>query len=160
MGRRPQPRDSVSVAVAPLLVQVVATLLARLLLSWRDAARVGMAVLFVFTGASHFSALKHDLAAMIPPPFTGSLPLIYLTGVLEIAGGVGLLTRRFRRLAGWCLIALLVALLPANIHAARAGVTLNGQPASALLWRVPLQLWWVAVVWWSTLASHRSQRAK
>ena len=133
--------------MAPLIVQIVTTLLARLLVSWRDAARYGLAVMFLFTGASHFSSLKYDLASMIPPPFTGSLPLIYLTGVLEILGAIGLLTR-WRRAAAWFLIVLLVLLFPANVYAAVRGVTLNGAPATALWLRAPLQLFWAGALWW------------
>jgi uncharacterized membrane protein len=50
------------------------------------------------------------------------------------------------------LIALLVAMFPANVYAAVAEVTLGGNPASALWWRTPLQLFWIATLWWSTLA--------
>ena len=117
---------------------------------WKDAARIGLAVMFMFTSASHFSNLKHDLAAMIPPPLTGAMWLIYVTGVLEFAGAVGLLTKRFRIAAAWALIALLVAMFPANVYAAIGGVTLGGKPATDLLFRTPLQLFWIAVLWWST----------
>jgi uncharacterized membrane protein len=137
--------------MAPLLVQIVSTLVARWFMPGRDAVRCGLAVMFVFTGGSHFSSLRHDLAAMIPPPFTGSLTLIYLTGALEIAGAIGLLAPKFRRHAAWGLTMMLVALFPANVYAAVAGVTLNGTPATALWLRTPLQLFWIATLWWSTL---------
>ena len=42
--------------MAPLIVQVIATLIARVRVPWRDAARIGLAVMFVFTAASHFSS--------------------------------------------------------------------------------------------------------
>src|SRR5687768_2046143 len=132
--------------MARLIVRVVVTLVARWFVPWRDAVRIGLAVMFAFTAASHFSSLKHDLAAMIPPPLTGALWVIYVTGVLEMAGGVGLLLARWRRLAGICLALLLVAMFPANIYAAMNGVTLGGEPASALWWRTPLQLFWLALL--------------
>jgi uncharacterized membrane protein len=132
--------------MAPLIVQIIATVLARLRYRWRDAARVGLAAMFMFTAASHFSALKHDMAAMIPPPLTGALWVIYITGILEFAGALGLLLARWRKWAAWGLVALLVALLPANIYAALSGVTLGGNPPSALWWRVPLQLFWIALL--------------
>ena len=142
--------------MAPLIVQVVVTLIARWFVPWRDAVRIGLAVMFGFTAASHFSSLKHDMAAMIPPPLTGALWVIYVTGVLEMAGGVGLLLSRWRRLAGICLALLLVAMFPANIYAAMNGVTLGGEPASALWWRAPLQLLWLGLLWWSSI--RRSDR--
>ena len=142
--------------MAPFIVQLVVTCLAKLRLGWHDAARAGIAGMLLFTGASHFSRLKYDLAAMIPPPLTGALWLIYLTGLLEIAGAVGLLTRRLRRAAAWAVIALFCGLFPANVYAAITGVPLNGAAPTPLLLRTPLQLFWIAVTWWSTLG-RRSQ---
>lgn len=141
--------------MAPLVVQIVATVLARLRSNWRDAARIGMAVLFFFTAAAHFTSIGHDMAKMIPPPFTGAMWIVYVTGILEALGAVGLLTRRYRRAAAICLIALLIAMFPANAYAAMHGVTLRGKPASALWWRTPLQLLWIATLWWSTVAVQR-----
>ena len=141
--------------MVPLIVQILATLLARVRVPWSDAARLGLAVTFMFTAASHFSSLKQDLAAMIPPPFTGALWLIYVTGVFEFAGAVGLLTKRFRIAAACALIALLVAMFPANVYAAIRGVTLGGRPPTNLLFRTPLQVWWIVVLWWSTIAAAR-----
>ena len=57
--------------MAPLIVQILATLFARWFVPWMDAAKIGMTVMFLFTAASHFSSMKYDLAAMIPPPLTG-----------------------------------------------------------------------------------------
>jgi uncharacterized membrane protein len=139
--------------VIPLIVQTVATLLARLRFPWREAVRFGLAGMFMFTGASHFSSLGHDMAAMIPPPLTGAMWVIYVTGVLEFAGAFGLLLRRLLKWAAWGLIALLVAMLPANVYAALSGVALDGNPPSALWWRVPLQVFWIVMLWWSTLRS-------
>jgi uncharacterized membrane protein len=133
--------------MAPLIVQIIATLTARVRYPWIDAARIGLAAMFMFTGASHFSSLKHDMAAMIPPPLTGALWVIYLTGALEIAGALGLLLPRWRKWAAWGLAALLVAMLPANVYAALNGVPLRGNPPSALWWRVPLQMFWIATLW-------------
>lgn len=62
--------------------------------SWREAGRYGLAVMFVFTGIPHFTGIKHDFAAMILNPIPNDLWVIYLTGVLEIAGAIGLLNSR------------------------------------------------------------------
>lgn len=101
---------------------------------------------------SDCSSLTHDLAVMIPPPLTGALWVIYVTGVLEIAGAIGLLTRPLRRLATWGLMALLAVLFPANIYAALSGVTVGGAGATPLLVRAPLQVFWIALLWWSRSA--------
>jgi uncharacterized membrane protein len=141
--------------MTPLIVQVIATLLARIRFPWRDAARIGMAVLFFFTAVAHFTSIGRDMASMIPPPFTGAMWIVYVTGMLEALGAIGLLTVRFRRAAAICLIALLIAMFPANAYAAMHGVLLRGEPASALWWRAPLQLLWIATLWWSTVAVRR-----
>ena len=141
--------------MVPLIVQIVVTLLTRLRYTSREAVRVGLAVMFMFTAASHFSPLRHDMAAMIPPPLTGALWVISLTGVLELAGAVGLLSKSWQRRAAWGLIALLLAMLPANLYAALAAVTLRGNPPSSLWWRVPLQFIWMAALWWSTIRTTR-----
>ncbi|HEY0787929.1 MAG TPA: MauE/DoxX family redox-associated membrane protein [Thermoanaerobaculia bacterium] len=142
--------------MAPFIVQIVVTLLARVKLGWRDSVRIGLAVMFLFTAASHFSPLKEDLARMIPPPLTGAMWVIYLTGVLEAAGAIGLLLPRFRRAAAWGLLALLLAMFPANVYAALNDVPLGDRAASSLWWRAPLQLFWLATLWWSTLATRRA----
>ena len=103
--------------MAPLVVLVAGGLLLRAagrlgvkqLSSWRSAGRAASAGMFMFTGATHFSPMKHDYAAMIPEPLPKSLRLIYLTGLLQIAGAIGLLVPTLRRLAGVGLVAQLVA---------------------------------------------------
>lgn len=64
--------------------------------SWQEAICIALAVMFLFTGATHFSPMKQDYARMIPRPFPKSLWLIYVTGILEIAGEVRLLLPRVR----------------------------------------------------------------
>jgi uncharacterized membrane protein len=75
--------------------------------------------------------------------------MVYFTGVCEIAGAVGLLLPEFRRAAAYALIAFFLAVLPANIHAARAGVHLRGKPATSLWLRIPMQVLFIAVAFWS-----------
>jgi uncharacterized membrane protein len=146
--------------VTPLLILLSATVVCRLAgfvglrgaSNWRDATRCGLAVLFVFTGLTHFTAIKHDYAAMIPPPFTGQLWVIYLTGVLEIAGGIGLLLPRVRRLAGICLSLLLLGLFPANVYAAVNAIQFRGSPPTDIWLRGLVQVVLVGALWWSTVS--------
>lgn len=138
--------------MVPLIVQIITTLVARRRVSWRAAARFGMAAMLLFTATSHFLPMKSDLAAMIPPPFTGAMWIIYVTGVLEAAGAIGLLIPGLRRAAGLCLIILLLAMFPANVYAALEGLTIRGAAATPLWLRMPLQLFWMMVLWWSAVA--------
>ena len=119
--------------------------------SWRAAVCAALTITFLFTGATHFSDLKQDYAAMIPNPFPKSLWLIYLSGVLEILGAIGLLVPRVRVIAGICLIILLVALFPANINAALNNIPFRGQPPTALWLRALVQIFFVAAIWWSSV---------
>ena len=119
--------------------------------SWRAAGRGALAIMFLFTGFSHFTGMKHDFAAMIPEPLPDGVWVIYLTGMFEIAGAIGLLVPRIRKLAGICLVLLLVAMFPANVSAALNGVTLGGNEPASLWLRTPMQLLYVALVWWTSV---------
>ncbi len=118
--------------------------------TWHDAARYALAAMFFFTAISHFTRMKHDQASMVPKIFAHPLAVIYFTGALEFLGAVGLLAPRFAALAGICLILLLVAMFPANIKAARERLTLGGRPATRLWLRVPMQMLFIGLLWWST----------
>jgi len=120
------------------------------LASWRGAALYALVVMFVFTASAHFNRMKHDLARMIPSYFPRPLLIVYVTGVLELLGAAGLMLPLSRRLAGICLIALLVGMFVANVNAARRGITLRGQPPTPLWLRVPMQVFFIALLWWST----------
>ncbi len=125
--------------------------------SWRDAGRIALVIMFLFTGFSHFSSLKHDFAAMIPAPLPNGLWLIYLTGVFEIAGAVGLLIPRTRRLAGICLVLLLVAMFPANVNAIINGIPLGGNAPTPVWARAPMQLLYIGMVWWTSIKDRPKQ---
>ncbi len=120
------------------------------LATWHDSACYALAVMFVFTGIAHFNKMKHDLVRMVPAVFPRPLLLVYFTGVLEFMGAVGLLLPRFRSLAGICLIALLIAMFPANVNASLKGTMLAGKAATPLWLRAPMQLLFIVLLWWST----------
>ena len=120
--------------------------------SWQDSARYALAVMFIFSATAHFNKMKHDLARMIPAYFPRPLLLVYVTGVLELLGAAGLSFPQFRRLAGICLIALLVGMFVANVNAAQKGVTLRGKPATPLWLRAPMQVLFIVLLWWSPRA--------
>lgn len=110
-----------------------------------------LAAVFVFAGMMHF-IIPASYVGIMPPWLPWHRGLVYLTGVLEIAGGVGLLVPRARRAAGIGLVLLLVAVWPANLQ-----MLLNARAAheppwhEALLWlRLPLQ---ILLIWWVWRAS-------
>jgi len=124
--------------------------------TWRVSAAHGLAIMLVGTGAAHFMPegvtvmpSHTDLVAMVPPFVPFPSPAVYLTGVLELLGALGLVVTRTRPAAGLCLAALFVVMLPANIHAAVADVPLNGEQATPLWFRIPEQAVFVAVAVWA-----------
>ena len=71
--------------------------------------------------------------------------------MFEIAGAVGLLIPQTRKLAGICLVLLLVALFPANVYAALNEIPLRGEAATPLWIRTPMQLLYIGMVWWTSI---------
>jgi uncharacterized membrane protein len=115
--------------------------------TWVVSARVALATMFLFTAASHFAPMRKDLIAMVPPSLPRPELLVFLTGIAEVAGAVGLLVPSLRLWAARGLILLLVLMLPANISAARRGVLLRGRRATPLWIRVPMQVLFIAWTW-------------
>jgi uncharacterized membrane protein len=109
--------------------------------------RISLALLFLFTGLGHF-VNPEPMAAMLPAWVPGRVPVVYVTGLLEWAGAIGLLVPPYARLAGMCLLAFLVAVFPANVFAALHYVNMGGHEAGPayLLVRGPFQL---ALMWWT-----------
>jgi uncharacterized membrane protein len=107
-------------------------------------SRYLLALLFVGAGVLHFLHPATYLAIM-PPALPAPRALVYVSGIFEILGGLGLLPARTRRLAGWGLLALLVAVFPANVYMALIHEQLH-IPGWVAWARLPLQLpllWWV-----------------
>ena len=134
-----------------LLLRGLGLLGVRRLSSWREAGLIAVVIMFLFTGSTHFTGMKHDYAAMLPSPLSGNLGIIYLTGVLEIAGALGLLVPRTRRLAGICLVLYLLAVFPGNVYAAVNEVPFRGEPPTPLWLRTPIQLFFIGMVWWTAV---------
>jgi uncharacterized membrane protein len=137
--------------VSFILLRGLGALGVKRLSSWREAGRIALVIMFLFTGFSHFSSLKHDFAAMIPAPLPNGPWVIYLSGVFEIAGAVGLLIPRTRRLAGIGLLLLLVAVFPANVNAIINGIPFGGDAPTPLWVRAPMQLLYIGMVWWTSI---------
>ncbi len=112
------------------------------------------AIGFLLAGAKHFYRAEF-YRQIVPPMFPSPAALIAIRGVVEIIGGVGLLIPRLRRAAGWGLIALLIAVFPANIYMAispRFAEQLHFQPW--VLWlRLPMQVLFIWWIWFVALAS-------
>ena len=121
----------------------------------RSALRWLLAIFFVVAGVNHFVMPKIYLG-MMPPSLPWPAALNAIAGAAEILGGIGVLVPRARRFAGWGLIALLIAIFPANLHVALAGKMAGTDLSPLTLWlRLPFQAAFVAWVWWVALARER-----
>jgi uncharacterized membrane protein len=104
---------------------------------WNRAGKWAFALLFVLGGAGHF--VKTDFyMKMMPPYLPFHRTLVLASGVIEIMLGVLLLIPGFSRIAAWGLIALLIAVFPANIHVYRHQEWFPLPPIVHLL-RLPFQ---------------------
>jgi uncharacterized membrane protein len=112
----------------------------------RTVGCILLAVLMVVAGVMHFvapSAYERIVPRWLPAPRA----LVWLSGVFEVLGGIGLLVPETRPAAAWGLIALFIAVLPANVNMAVNRIGFGRKPGPAwLLWaRLPLQA--VLIAW-------------
>ena len=117
-------------------------------------ARVGLSLFFLFTGLGHFIRTQ-EMAAMLPLSVPYRIELVYLTGIFELLGAVGVWIPRLTRLTGILLILMLIGVLPANIYSAIHRVDFGGHEAGPvyLLARIPFQLF---VIWWTYFATRQN----
>jgi uncharacterized membrane protein len=143
------------IVMAPLIVLLLSFVIFRLLggagvegfVAWEASLRWGLAVMFVFTGIAHFTRARADLVRMVPASLPCPDLLVTITGVLEMAGAVGLLVPSLAPLATWGLILMLVAMFPANLRAARERLPVAGRVAMPWPGRLALQLFWIGSLW-------------
>jgi uncharacterized membrane protein len=144
------PAIMLGLLIGPLLL---ASLLNRLagkeITGSRLSGRIGIALVFGFTGVGHF-VKTGPMAGMLPDRVPGRIALVYVTGVVELAAAVAVLVPRLRRLTGLGLIALLILFLPVNVYAAVHHVGMGGHAWGPvyLLVRVPLQAILIGWTWW------------
>lgn len=136
-----------------LILTVLGQWVPRFKLASSKRARVGLSLFFVVTAIAHFISTE-GMATMIPPSIPYRIELIYLTGVLELLGAIGVWIPRLERLTGLLLILMLIGLLPANVYSAINRVEFGGHGSGPayLLVRVPFQLF---VIWWTYFATEQ-----
>lgn len=109
-----------------------------------------LAAFFAFAGVMHF-VIPRRYEAIMPPYLPYHREAVVISGAAEIAGGVAMLAERTRPVARWWLLALLLAVFPANVYMAInpeqiEGLDTDRLPSWALWARLPLQplaMWWV-----------------
>jgi len=108
-----------------------------------------LAIFFVLAGLNHFLNPAFYLK-IVPPYLPWHLLLVYLSGFFEILFGCLLLIPRLTALAAWGLVALLIAVFPANIHMAVNHDLFSAYSVTALWLRLPLQFVLIAWAYWYT----------
>jgi uncharacterized membrane protein len=118
-------------------------------MSLKAVLRWLLTIVMVVAGANHFID-PATYVAMMPSALPWPLELVYVSGAFEILGGLGLIHPRTRRLAGWGLVALFIAVFPANVNMAVNHLPLAGRPVPewALWARLPLQVVFILWAWW------------
>lgn len=111
-----------------------------------------VSIFFIGAGILHFVLLDF-FSSIVPPYFGNPETLVKISGVFEILGGIGILIERTRKLAGYGLIALCIAVLPANIHMAMNPDQFAEIPVVLLYLRLPLQ---ALVIWLIWKAAHKT----
>ena len=111
---------------------------------WWTSLRLALAGMFFLTASAHWGKRRHDLIRMIPPFLPRPELLVTVTGILEILGAIGLMLPRTAPYAALGLSAMLLAVFPANIHAARQKLSIGGRPVQGVRPRTLIQIVFLA----------------
>lgn len=104
---------------------------------------------FLIGGIAHF-ALTNVEVRIVPPWLPAHRLLVLISGVFELLGAIGILTRPIRPVAGWGLLLLTAAVTPANVFMWQHAAAYPAIPVWALALRLPFQAVLMAGIWWST----------
>jgi uncharacterized membrane protein len=116
--------------------------------------KIGLAIVagwFLFGGVGHF-AMTGFFVSIVPPYIPMPLAAVYVSGVFELLGGVGVLLPATRRAAGIGLILLVLAVTPANVWMWQHPELYPGFPEWALSLRLVVQLILLAIIYRATVA--------
>jgi uncharacterized membrane protein len=116
---------------------------------FKSLMRVLYGAAFIYAGVNHFTN-RDFFTAIVPPYLPWPVRLVYVSGVAEILLGALLALPQTAPLAAWGLIALLVAVFPANLHMAMNPQLYPDIPRAALWLRLPLQAVFIAIAYWFT----------
>jgi uncharacterized membrane protein len=119
----------------------------------RFPAIIAMSVMFIFTALAHFKYTE-GMSMMLPDFVPLKKEVVYATGLLEIILAIGLLFKMTRRFSALLSIWFLILVLPANIYATLhevnfEDVSLKGQGSAYLWFRIPLQLFFIAWIYFA-----------
>lgn len=128
---------------------------------WRkEVLRVTLSIAIIIVGITHF-ATPDPYVKIVPPQLPQPLAWVYISGFFEILGGIGLLIPFISVAAAWGLVALFIAVFPANINMAVNQISIEHVPhIPALYWaRLPFQAVLIAWAWWYTRSPEKQPGA-
>ena len=116
------------------------------------AGNLAMSIMLFFTAMAHF-AFNKGMAMMLPPLIPFKKVIVYVTGLIEILAGIGLLVKPYRHMTSVLLIIFFILILPANVYAAINKVdyekgNYSGNDLKYLWFRIPLQIFFIEWVWY------------
>ncbi|AFZ11708.1 membrane protein-like protein [Crinalium epipsammum PCC 9333] len=126
----------------------------------KEILRGVLAVFLIIIGITHFIR-PEQFARIVPPPFP-PFASVYISGFFEILGGIGLLIPFVSVAAAWGLIALFIAVFPANIYMTLHNIKIDGIPQNQTLYwaRLPFQAVLIAWAYWYTRSPEKQPGAK
>jgi uncharacterized membrane protein len=144
--------------MVPLIVLVVSFLALRLaglgvahFADWQNALRAALGVMFLLTASAHWGRRRPDLIRMVPQAFGAGGTWVTLTGVAEVLIAIGLQVPHAATPVAALAVAMLACIFPANVKAARRGLTIGGQRVPGIGLRLGIQAGFVlalaASVW-------------
>lgn len=113
---------------------------------WHTSLQGAVAAMLLLTASAHWGKRRPDLIRMVPPVFPRPDWIVTATGLLEIAGAIGILFPATSKAASLGLAMLLLAMFPANLRAAKEKLTIGGRPVPKLIPRTVLQIVFLAAV--------------
>ena len=116
------------------------------------AGNLAMSIMLFFTAVAHF-AFNKGMAMMLPRFIPFKKVFVYVTGLIEILAGVGLLIKPYRHTTSVLLIIFFILILPANVYAAINKIdyekaNYSGNGLKYLWFRIPLQIFFIEWVWY------------
>jgi len=143
----------------PLLVLLIvfglATIISKIFFhQWNlnFCGNLAMSIMLFFTAVAHF-AFNQGMAMMLPPFIPAKQLVVFMTGLIEILAGIGLLIKPYRHITSILLIIFFIVILPANVYAAINKVdyekgSYSGTGLKYLWFRIPLQMFFIEWVWY------------
>jgi uncharacterized membrane protein len=122
---------------------------------------VGLTIVFLWFfvgGVGHFTSTEM-FVRIVPPYIPFALTAVYVSGVFELAGAIGIWPPRTRQWAGNGLIVLTIAVTPANVYMWMNPQLFTNISETTLGVRLIVQVLLIACIWWSTRTASESEVA-